>query len=166
MVPTFKADYSIKTKPKSLGRVRQKIAFLLLVAAVIALSTTMYSKLTNYLFSTDLSLAKHYIDKGACPGIGISNAKLKTKFSDGKVFYILKLSVAKGKETKLPRSFTVKISDKDGFDVQYFTINSSNFTVELDESEKFTGYSYQSAQYIDAEKYKSVANWNLTWSLK
>jgi len=165
MVPTFKADYSIKAKSKSLGLIRQKIAFLVLLAAVIVLSATAYSKLTNYLFSTDLSLAKLYTDKGACPGIGISNAKLKTKFVDGKVFYILKLSVAKGKKAKLPRLFTVKLSDKDGFDIQYFTVNSSSFTVEMDESEKFTGYAYQSAQYIDASKYQLVANWNLTWTL-
>ncbi len=165
MVPTFKADYSIKTKHKLPSRVRQTVAFLLLISAVIIISTTAYNKLTSYLFNTDLSLAKHYTDKGACPGIGISNAKLKTKFLDGKVFYILKLSVAKDKKGKLPRLFTIKLSDKDGFDIQYFTINSSNFTVELDGSEKFTGYSYQSAQYIDADKYKSVANWNLTWTL-
>ena len=165
MVPTFKADYSVKTKHKLSSRIRQKIAFLLLISIAIIASTTAYSRLTSYLSSTDLSLAKHYVDKGVCPGIGISNAQLKTKFSDGKVFYILKLTVAKGKQGRLPRLFTVKLSDKEGFDIQYFIINSSNLTVELNESEKFTGYSYQSAQYIDADKYKSVANWNLTWTL-
>lgn len=166
MVPTFRADYSIKTKHKLLSRVRQKIIFLLLIAAAIIVSTTAYNKVMSYAFSTDLSSAKNYLDKGECPGIGISNARLKTKFLDNKVFYIFNLTVAKGKEKKLPRSFTVKLSDKDGFDVQYITLNSSNFTAELDEAGKFSGYSYQSAQFIDAEKYKSVTNWNLTWTLK
>nr|GFC66133.1 hypothetical protein [Tanacetum cinerariifolium] len=113
--------------------------------------------------TSDLSLARYYDNKGECPGIGISNAKLKTKLVDNKVLYMLNLTVDKSKQKILPSSFTIKLTDKDGFDIQYFIINSSYFTEELDSAEKSVGYSYQASQAMDADKYKSVAGWNLIW---
>ncbi|RYE12687.1 MAG: hypothetical protein EOP45_22440 [Sphingobacteriaceae bacterium] len=129
------------------------LAFLIFITAA---SVFGFTKSIHYGPVTDLSLARHYVDKGECPGIGISNAKLKTKFVDNKLLYMLNLTVAKGKHKKLPPSFTIKLVDKDGFDIHYFTISSSYFTEELDAAEKSVGYSYQSAQLMDAEKYKSV----------
>lgn len=116
--------------------------------------------------STDLASARYYSDKGKCPGIGISNAKLKTKLLDNKVLYMLNLTVAQGKPKQLPLSFTIKLIDKDGFDIQSFIINSSYFTEELDASERSVGYSYQANQVMDTDKYKSVAGWSLIWESK
>ncbi|RZK35530.1 MAG: hypothetical protein EOO61_11770 [Hymenobacter sp.] len=138
------------------------LAFLLLVTAA---SVFGFTKGMHYGPATDLSLARYYRNIGECPGIGISNARLKTKLVDGKLLYMLNLTVAKGKQKNLPLSFTVRLLDKDGFDIQYFTINASYFTEELNSSGKSVGYSYQSTQFMDAEKYKSVAGWNLVWAL-
>ena len=143
---------------------KQKIllAFILLITAA---SVFGFTKGIHYGPDTDLSLARHYRTIGECPGIGISNAKLKTKLVDDKLLYMLNLTVAKGKQKNLPASFTVRLLDKDGFDIQYFTINASYFTEELDNLGKPVGYSYQSTQFMDADKYKSVAGWSLVWVL-
>lgn len=144
-------------------RTRKRNFFLAFIILVTTVSIFGFKKV-HYAPDIDLSLVRHYTERGACPGIGISNAKLKTKFVDNKLLYILNLTVAKGKKKDLPHSFTVKLVDKDGFDVQYFTINSSFFVEEVDASENLVGYSYQSIQIIDADKYQSVAGWNLIWA--
>lgn len=151
-------------KSPFLGRPRKRKLLLALIIGVFAISILGFSKSIDYAPDNDLSAAKHYNDKGECPGIGISNAKLKTKFSDSKVYYMLNLTVAKGKKRELPQSFTIKLVDKDGFDIQYFTIASSSLTEELDNSENSVGYSYQSVQLMDADTYKSVTGWNLIWA--
>ena len=151
-------------KQPSPSRTSKKKIFLALIIFVTAISIFGFSKKVHYGPDSNLSSVKHYIDRGICPGIGISNAKLKTKFVDDKLLYIVNLTVAKGKKRELPRSFTIKLVDKDGFDVQYFTVDASFFTEELDASENLVGYSYQSMQIMDADKYQSVAGWNLIWA--
>ncbi|RYE14540.1 MAG: hypothetical protein EOP45_19515 [Sphingobacteriaceae bacterium] len=141
----------------------------LLLAFVILITTASvfgFNKGMHSIPNTNITLARQYDDKGECPGIGISNAKLKTKLVDNKVLYMLNLTVAKGKQRVLPLSFTVKLTDKDGFDIQNFIINSSYLTEELNASEQAVGYSYQSMQLMDADKYQSVAGWNLIWESK
>lgn len=156
MKPNFST--SIRTRKQKL-----LLAFLILITAA---SVFGFSKGMHNAPSSDLSLARYYDNKGECPGIGISNAKLKTKLIDNKVLYMLNLTVDKSKRKNLPSSFTIKLTDKDGFDIQYFMINSSYLTEELDSSEKSVGYSYQASQVMDADKYKSVADWNLIWESK
>jgi hypothetical protein len=147
-------------------RTRKQKLFLAFIIFITAASVFGFNKGMHNTPSTDLSLARYYDDKGECPGIGISNAKLKTKLSDNKVLYMLNLTVAKGKQKNLPLSFTIKLTDKDGFDIQYFIINSSYLTEELDAAENSVGYSYQGNQLMDADKYQSVAGWNLIWEAK
>jgi len=153
-------------KPTFPTRSRTQKLFLAFIIFVTAASVFGFGKGMRTAPSSDLSLARRYDDKGECPGIGIANARLKTKLVDTKVLYMLNLTVVKGKLRKLPLSFTVKLIDKDGFDIQYFIINSSYLTEELDASEKPVGYSYQASQLMDADKYKSVAGWNLIWESK
>lgn len=153
-------------KPAFPTRTGTKKLFLALIIFVTTASVFGFSKGMHNAPASDLSLARRYDDKGECPGIGIANAKLKTKFVDDKVLYMLNLTVAKGKQKKLPPSFTIKLIDKDGFDIQYFIINSSYFTEELDSSENSVGYSYQASQLMDSDKYQSVAGWNLIWESK
>ena len=158
----------VKMKPAFSTRIRtrkQKL-FLALLIFITTASVFGFSKGMHTVPSSDLSLARYYDDKGECPGIGISNAKLKTKLLDNKVLYMLKLTVAKGKQKTLPPSFTIKLTDKDGFDIQYFIINSSYLTEELDATANSVGYSYQGNQLMDADKYQSVAGWNLIWESK
>jgi len=158
----------IKMKPTFSARIRTPKQKLLLafIIFITAASVFGFGKGMRTAPSTDLSLARYYDNKGECPGIGISNAKLKTKLVDNKVLYMLNLTVAKNKPKRLPLSFTIKLTDKDGFDIQYFIINSSYLTEELDSSEKSVGYSYQGSQLMDAGKYQSVAGWNLIWESK
>lgn len=153
-------------KPTFSTRNRKQKLLLAFLIFITTASVFGFRKGIHTAPNTDLSLARRYDDKGECPGIGISSAKLKTKLVDNKVFYMLNLTVAKGKEKKIPLSFTIKLTDKDGFDVQCFIINSAYLTEELDAAEKSVGYSYQSVQVMDTDKYQSVAGWNLTWESK
>jgi len=147
-------------------RTRKQKVFLAFIIFITAASVFGFNKGMHSTLNADLSLARHYDDKGACPGIGISNAKLKTKLADDKLLYMLNLTVDKGKQKNLPISFTIKLTDKDGFDIQTFIINSSYLTEELNASEQAVGYSYQSMQLMDADKYQLVDGWNLTWESK
>jgi hypothetical protein len=147
-------------------RTRKQKLFLAFLILITAASVFGFSKGMHNAPSTDLSMARYYDNKGECPGIGIANAKLKTKLVDNRVLYMLNLTVDKGGPKTLPLSFTIKLIDKDGFDLQYFVIKSSYFTEELDSSEKSVGYSYQGSQIMDADKYKSVTGWNLIWESK
>lgn len=151
-------------KPTSSTRTRKQSIFLALVIFATAIFIFGFSKKSDYVPSTDISSVRHYTDKGVCPGIGISNVKLKTKFVNDKLLYIINLTVDKDKKRTMPRSFTIKLADKDGFDIQYFTIDSSFFTEELDASENLVGYSYQSIQIMDADKYKLITGWDLVWT--
>ncbi|MGI4867632.1 MAG: hypothetical protein ACRYFZ_27175 [Janthinobacterium lividum] len=153
-------------KNTSPTRTRKQKLLLAFVMLVTAASIFGFTKGMHYGIATDLSLARYYKNIGECPGIGIANAKLKTKLVDGKLLYMINLKADKGKQKNLPISFTVKLVDKDGFDIQYFTINSSYFTEELDNSGKPVGYSYQSTQFMDADSYTLVTGWSLVWELK
>ena len=144
-------------------RLRKQKLFLAFLILITAASVFGFSKGMHNAPSSDLSLARYYDNKGECPGIGIANAKLKTKLVDNKVLYMLNLTVDKSKQKALPSSFTIKLTDKDGFDIQYLMINSSYFTEEVDSLERSIGYSYQASQTMDADTYKSVAGWNLIW---
>ena len=153
-------------KPTFSTRTRKQKIFLAFIIFLTAASVFGFRKGMHDAPSTDLASARYYSDKGECPGIGISNAKLKTKLVDNKVLYMLNLTVAQDRPKRLPLSFTIKLTDKDGFDIQNFIINSSYFTEELDASERSVGYSYQANQVMDVDKYKSVAGWSLTWESK
>jgi len=153
-------------KPTFSTRTRKQKIFLAFIIFLTAASVFGFRKGMHDVPSTDLASARYYSDKGGCPGIGISNAKLKTKLVDNKVLYMLNLTVAQDRPKRLPLSFTIKLTDKDGFDIQNFIINSSYFTEELDASERSVGYSYQANQVMDVDKYKSVAGWSLTWESK
>jgi len=153
-------------KPTFSTRTRKQKVFLAFIIFLTAASVFGFRKGMHDAPSTDLASARYYSDKGECPGIGISNAKLKTKLVDNKVLYMLNLTVAQDRPKRLPLSFTIKLTDKDGFDIQNFIINSSYFTEELDASERSVGYSYQANQVMDVDKYKSVAGWSLTWESK
>lgn len=153
-------------KPTFSTRTRKQKVFLAFIIFLTAASVFGFRKGMQDAPSTDLASARYYSDKGECPGIGISNAKLKTKLVDNKVLYMLNLTVAQDRPKQLPLSFTIKLTDKDGFDIQNFIINSSYFTEELDASERSVGYSYQANQIMDVDKYKSVAGWSLTWESK
>ncbi|RZK43660.1 MAG: hypothetical protein EOO61_04770 [Hymenobacter sp.] len=145
-------------------RTRKQSIFFALIIFVTAILILGFSKRTGYASDGNISSVRHYIDKGICPGIGISNVKLKTKFADDKLLYIINLTVDKNKKRALPHSFTVKLVDKDSFDVQSFTVDSSFFTEELDASENLVSYSYQSIQIMDADKYQLITGWNLIWT--
>lgn len=137
----------------------RKILILAITSLIISLIVP-----AGYLFS-QITLekgAKEMIDRGKDETTNKDIiAELKTKYENGKIFYVLKVV---DKNILDKKSFILELKDKDGFKIKKIEIE--DYTIMIGKENEQYGISSNSSKWMGLNEYLKIDNWDLLYRTK
>lgn len=92
------------------------------------------------------------------------NATLKTKWSDGFMYYQLFIDNNLRGLGGNNAGFTVEVSDQSGFQIDNFIVPLSTIIANLGADNKtIVSMEYKGKQALTSEAYKKISGWNIMW---
>jgi len=131
----------------------------ILIFAIMSLIISLIVP-AGYLFS-QITLEKNankMIDRGTDETTNKKiRGELKTKYENGKIYYILKVDV---KNTS-NKTFTIEFKDKDGFKVE--DIEIKEYVRSINEKTEQTKIISNSSKWMSLKKYLKINNWDIIY---